>query len=61
MVQKIDAHSKDVARKHYLWNAPAKHAKLAKILVRTLPGKPAAWPDPSKVLAEGKAQEALQS
>ena len=40
----IDAHSKDVAKRHYVLQTPKDDAKLAKCLVHSLLGKPVPWP-----------------
>jgi hypothetical protein len=44
LMQTVDAHSKRVARQHYVLQTPADDASLAKALVHAMIGEPVPWP-----------------
>jgi hypothetical protein len=55
----IDAHSAEVAKRHYILKTPSDDAKLAKALVYSLLGKPVMWPT-SMELTEPTAVKAAK-
>jgi hypothetical protein len=44
LMRSIDAHSKEVAKKHYVLQSPADDARLAQALVHSMIGQPVSWP-----------------
>ena len=48
LMKTIDAHSPNVAKKHYILQTPKDDAKLAKALVHAMLGEPVPWPENNK-------------
>ena len=56
----VDAHSKNVAARHYILNGPSDDAKLAKHLVTAMLTSPVSWPEDEVLAADGEEMEHLR-